>query len=155
MTDVGWTGDVVQDIFASFPKEADFICSTDFKQDGIATGPGWVHFGSRTWMKDDQVRQCFVMLVRYSVRLLSLFQAETLQQHTQFCEISGASMCAMHPDWCSIHTFNQTSDIVGRNADGVGRYHYALAIDQEEWRKTEEKHKAGGNPPGVYHALKW
>lgn len=154
-TDVGWTGDVVQDIFASFPKEPDFVCSTGSNPNGIITRQNWPHFHKRTWLTDKQVRACFVMLVRYSIRLLLVFQSETLQQHTQYCEMTGAAMCAMHTEWCSVHTFNQTSGVVGKNANRVNRFEWSMVITEEEWKRIVEEHKAGRNPPGLYHALKW
>lgn len=48
--DVGWTGDIAS-VFASFPERPDFVCSTDWKQDGIAIGPEWSNFPLRTWLK--------------------------------------------------------------------------------------------------------
>ncbi|KAG2439190.1 hypothetical protein HXX76_004553 [Chlamydomonas incerta] len=136
--DVAWTGDIAG-VFGTFPERPDFVCSTDHKK-GMSVKPGWANYKLRTWLQDKEVKQCFIMLARYSLRYMRVFWEETRMGHLQFCEVSGAAICNRHHLWCKIHTFNQTSDIVGRDSNGVSMYRYKNHINQEQWAKLAAGH---------------
>ncbi|KAG2452904.1 hypothetical protein HYH02_002247 [Chlamydomonas schloesseri] len=154
--DVGWTGDIAA-VFGSFPQQPDFVCSTDWKQDGTTIGPAWSNFPLRTWLKDNEVKQCFIMMARYSLRYLQAFLDETRLGHLQFCEMSGAAICAKHHTWCSIHTFDQHSPVVGRDTRGTPMFRFDTHITRGQWehlaaadaaaRQQQQQRLASGAAP--------
>ncbi|KXZ47354.1 hypothetical protein GPECTOR_36g77 [Gonium pectorale] len=151
--DVDWTGDLPF-VLSVFPPTADYICSTDFKSDGINIGSGWVHFRNHNWLHDSEVKQCFMMLAGYSIRMLRAFQAETLLGHRQFSEIGGVSICHRHWPWCKIESFDRKHEVVGKAKDGSSLYSFNRMITPEMW--TEIQASAPPPPQGhIYHALKW
>eukprot|EP00198_Chlamydomonas_reinhardtii_P007731 XP_001697068.1 predicted protein [Chlamydomonas reinhardtii] len=132
--DVAWTGDIAG-VFGTFPERPDFICSHDFKSGGTNIGSGWSNYHLRTWLQGTEVKQCFIMLARYSLRYMRVFWEETRMGHLQFCEISGAAICSKHHTWCQIHSFDQHSDVVGRDSKGGSLFHFSSHIAEEEWRR--------------------
>ncbi|PNW75263.1 hypothetical protein CHLRE_12g519600v5 [Chlamydomonas reinhardtii] len=176
--DVAWTGDIAG-VFGTFPERPDFICSHDFKSGGTNIGSGWSNYHLRTWLQGTEVKQCFIMLARYSLRYMRVFWEETRMGHLQFCEISGAAICSKHHTWCQIHSFDQHSDVVGRDSKGGSLFHFSSHIAEEEWRRqvaafgaaqatstlNGSSAAAGAAPSGngkhdkmpghIFHALKW
>ncbi len=47
---MAWTGDIAG-VFGTFPERPDFVCSTDFKAEGVDIGSHWSNFRLRTWLQ--------------------------------------------------------------------------------------------------------
>ncbi|GLC33055.1 hypothetical protein PLESTM_000019400 [Pleodorina starrii] len=156
--DVGWTGDLLRLLSTPslFPPSADFICSTERKPEpGLLIESDWAHFHKRNWLPDADVRQCLVMLVRYSRRMLATIRSETRMRHFQYSEMTGATICARHGGWCTVGTFNDTHPAVGRDAaGGETMFSWSLSISQETWEGIAARLRPG-EVGHLYHALKW
>ncbi|KAG2490994.1 hypothetical protein HYH03_010666 [Edaphochlamys debaryana] len=152
--DVGWLGSL-PGILATFPREADFVCYTGSKPQGLNASEHWAWLGARTWLSDSEVKQCYVMLTRYSFRLLSVFQVETKMRHFSFCESTVATMCARHSLWCSIHTFDSHSGVVGKNRFGEPMFAFYLPMKRKRYETMLEGVPPWEGPGLLFHALKF
>ncbi|KAG2439189.1 hypothetical protein HXX76_004552 [Chlamydomonas incerta] len=82
---------------------------------------------------------------------MRVFWEETRMGHQQFCEVSGAAICTKHSMWCQIHTFNQDSDVVGRDVKGGPMYRFNNSIDPQKWGELTVVNAAGARqaPPAT------
>ncbi|KAG2490989.1 hypothetical protein HYH03_010661 [Edaphochlamys debaryana] len=155
--DVGWLGSL-PGILATFPREADYVCSTGTKT-SLDPKEGWKWLSARTWLSDDkEVKQCYVMLTRYSFRLLSVFQVETKMRHFSFCESTVATMCARHSLWCSIHTFDKNSKVLAHNRHGRGMFGFSLKLDRQAFANLVKEIGTDWEKEGpglLVHAVKY
>lgn len=74
--------------------------------------------------------------------------------HLQFCEMSGAAICSKHGTWCSIRTFDQYSEVVGRDSRGTSMFRFDTHISRGEWEKlaaadAAERAKKHGAPAAL------
>jgi hypothetical protein len=50
------------------------------------------------------------------------------------------------PRWCQIHTFDQRSDVVGRDSKGGSLFHFSSHISEDEWSKVVAAYRAVAAP---------
>ena len=115
--DVGWTGELPRDSAGGYRctaaapglAEADLICDDPYVAD-----EGWLHFGERNYLKDDEVRACLLPVARYSTRLLGqLVGLVASGNATAYCEIRAPSACAQS-DWgCTMETIRSAPHMLG------------------------------------------
>ncbi|KAG2486848.1 hypothetical protein HYH03_014531 [Edaphochlamys debaryana] len=155
--DVGWTGSL-PGILLTFPRDADYICFAH-RTYGIRPRPNWTWAETRSWLDQGEIRRCAVFLTRWSWALLTAFRGETRLGHMQYCEASGASICAKHNLWCSIDTFNESSPLIGKTRAGKALFAFNTKIHESTWRRIEHDARIQGftqeRPGQLYHKLRF